>query len=230
MVTSVISWKDKSLVQVLASFEKNKNTMILTKSNLHNAPPIKHYRKEIPLISNSVNSSKLGTTIDSLNRPGGSFKTNEPLTKSSLVAFINEKDMNNKVETCFSLLSTQKNALQRIRSSNIIKPNYCVDTKQYLQKRGMTIEQNQYNYLRSGNSLTKPGTMNSLSNVYDGQKSDCLSNIVIYKPRNSQFACDGSVTSSSLLLKKKNEAILKSTNANQIKKSFTSEQYCTKYR
>ena len=33
----------------------------------------------------------------------------------------------------------------------------------------------------------------SLSNVYDGQKSDCLSNNVIYKPRNSQFACDGSV-------------------------------------
>ena len=168
-----------------------------------------------------------------MNRPGGSFKTNETVTNSSLAAFTNEKDINNKLETCFSLMSTQKNALQRVRSSNIIKPNYCVDSKQYLQKRGITIEQNQYNYLRSGDSSTKPGTINSLSNVYDGQKSDCLSNNVIYKPRNSQFACDGSVTSSSLLLKKKNDAISKSygtTNANQMKKSFNTEQYCTKYR
>lgn len=232
MVTSVISWKDKTLVQILASIKKNENTMILTKGNLHNAPPIKHYRKEIQFTANATNptkSSKLGITIHSFDRPGGMLKTKETVENSTLVAFTNEKDVNYKIETCFSLASSQQNALQRIRNSNKIKPNYCVNTKQYLQKRGLSIEQNQFNYLRSGNAAIKPGTMDSSSNVYDGQKSDCLTNIVIYKPTNPYFACDGSVSSSSFILKKKTDAT-KSESNNLVKKTFKTSQYCTKYR
>ena len=52
----MISWKDKNLVQILSSVQKNKNDSNLTKSNLHNAPPIKHYRKEIQNNNNNNNN------------------------------------------------------------------------------------------------------------------------------------------------------------------------------
>lgn len=215
--SSIISWKDKTLVQIVASVQMNENNTILTKRNLHNAPPIKHYRKEIQSTTNvnPMKSSKLGMKIDSFETPGGILKTKENVINSTLATFSNEKDVihEQKSETCFSLTSIQQNALNRIRNTNRIKPNYCVDTNQYLQKRGMSIEQNQYNYLRKGDSTVKPGTLKSISNVYDGQISDCLTNEVVYKPNNAKFACQGSVTSSSRLLRKKLDTI--TTNASK---------------
>ena len=182
-------------------------------SNLHNAPPIKHYRKEIQNNNNNnnnfVKSSRVGITINSFERPGGTSITKETILKNTLATFSNEKDVinENKSETCFSLASVQQNALNRIRNTNRIKPNYCVDTKQYLQKRGISIEQSQYQYLRSGDSTSTPGTLGSLANVYDGQKSDCTKNPIIYKPNNPKFASQGSVSSSSLILRKKVDTI-----------------------
>ena len=174
MVSSIISWKDKTLVQILSSVQMNQNNNVLTKSNLHKASPIKHYRKEIPFTTNivSTKSSTLGMKIDAFETPGAILKTKEKINTSTLATFSNEKEVihENTQETCYSLTSIQQNALNRIRNSNRIKPNYCVDTKQYLQKRGKSIEQNEYNYLRQGNSTVKPGTLQSITNIYDGQK------------------------------------------------------------
>ena len=66
--SSIISWKDKTLVQIVASVQMNENNTILTKRNLHNAPPIKHYRKEITTNVNPMKSSKLIMKIDSFDQ------------------------------------------------------------------------------------------------------------------------------------------------------------------
>lgn len=213
--SSNVSWKDKSLVQIVSSVQMNENNNILTKTNLHNAPPLKHYRKEIQFLKNPLHSSKLGMTIDSIEKPGGISKTSETVFNSTLATFSNEKDVSreNLSETCIALTSIQTNALNRIRNTNKIKANYCVDTKQYLQKKGISIDQSQFNYLRSGNSAVKPGTLGSVTNIYDGQNSDCLTNPIVYKPNNNKFACQGSVSASSLILRKKLNTI--SNNANK---------------
>ena len=62
MSTSIISWKEKSLTQIIASIQKNKNDTIITKYNLKNAPPLKIYRKEI--FNPSSKSSRLGISIN----------------------------------------------------------------------------------------------------------------------------------------------------------------------
>ena len=44
---------------MFASLKKSGNTVILTKGNLHNAPPTKYSGKEISSTPNSTKSSKL---------------------------------------------------------------------------------------------------------------------------------------------------------------------------
>jgi predicted nucleic acid binding AN1-type Zn finger protein len=99
-------------------------------------------------------------------------------------------------------LTPQKNALNRIRRSGIVKKDYSIDNRQYLEKRSKTFYQNQYSYLVKGDPSAKPGSANSIENTYSNGCRD-----VVYKPNNSNFACQGAVSSSSLILRKKYVAI-----------------------
>ena len=210
-MSSIVSWKDKSLTQIVASIQKNTNTSTIDKYNIRNAPPLKIYRKEISEPSNK--SSRLGVTIRSFDMPNGTTKTNVNVG-NSLVIFQNEKDVNitnKKIDSsdgCITLCNStpQQNARNRTRTSGIISKNYSTDTKQYLKKRGMSIEQNQFNYVR-----------NQVAGI-PGQISECKMNEVIYKPSNNEFACDGGVSSSSLILRKKYNTI--TTNANKYLSSY----------
>ena len=170
-----VSWKDISLVQIVSSVQMNENNNILTKTNLHNAPPLKHFRKEIQFIKKPINSSKLGMKIYSIEKPGGISGTSETVFNSTLATFSYEKDISHEKlsETCVALTSIQTNTLNRIRNTNKIKSNYCVDTEQYLQKKGISIEQSQFSYLRSGNSAVKPDTLGSSSKNNNNNSSIC---------------------------------------------------------
>jgi hypothetical protein len=70
----------------------------------------------------------------------------------------------------------QSNALKRVRSSGMISRKflpgrnndsaYHTDTKQYLISRNKTFNQNQYKFIRIGDSINKPGTAFTQSNIY----------------------------------------------------------------
>jgi hypothetical protein len=191
MATSFIHWKEKSLTQILASVQKNKNDTTVAPRN---AQPLKIYRKEI-CESPNTSSSRLGVTINSFEVPGGNIISNQSVGPNSLVTYINEKDV-----YINDMPTEQQNARKRIRSSGIINKNYSVDTRQYLTKRGISSQQNQFNYLRNDGKFSP-------------QISECPEREIVYKPNNSQFACQGGVSSSSLILRKKFNTI--SSNANK---------------
>ena len=178
---------------------------------MHLAPPLKIYRKE----TNSnikTKSSKLGITINSFEIPNGYTVPINGNTTNSLLATMDVKvDGNENCGNGGVCFSPQQNAKNRIRTSGIIKNNYNMDTKQYLQRRNISFEQNQYNYLQNGNTAVKPGSAASLSNTYTAQSNNptntCPSKPVVYKPTNSQFAQNGAVSSSSLLARKKYNTI-----------------------
>ena len=73
----------------------------------------------------------------------------------------------------------------RRSGSTIIKPNYCSSTRQYLQKRCKTFEQNQ--------TIGKKINLNT----YNSTRcfSDC--NNIIHKPNNSTFKIQGAATAES---------------------------------
>lgn len=212
-MSSHVIWKDKTFNQILTTIRKNDNNTIISPANMHNAPPLKIYRKEIsPSIT--VKSSRIGITINSFEIPNGYTMpvngiSNSPTTYLDMKTY-DDKNYCSIAENgvCFS---PQQNAKRRIRTSGVIKNNYNMDTKQYLQRRNLSFEQNQYNFLQSGDSAVKPGSAASLLNVYTMQSSptsDCLQNAkVVYKPKNSQFAQNGAVSSSSLIARKKYNTI-----------------------
>jgi hypothetical protein len=210
-MTSIISWKGKTLNQILTTVRKNENSTIITAENIHRSPPLKIYRKETNSNVKSK-SSKLGITINSFEIPNGYTVPINGITNNSLITTMDVKVDGN--ENCGSgvCFSPQQNAKNRIRTSGIIKNNYNMDTKQYLQRRNISFEQNQYNYLQNGNAAVKPGSAASLLNTYATQSSNnttnnCPPKQVVYKPSNSQFAQNGAVSSSSLLARKKYNTI-----------------------
>ncbi len=206
-----ISWKGKTIDQILTTVRKNENSTIITAENMHLSPPLKIYRKEIN--SNvKIKSSKLGITLNSFEIPNGYTVPINGNTNSTSLTITDIKVENG--ENCSSggiCFSPQQNAKNRIRTSGIIKNNYNMDTKQYLQRRNLSFEQNQFNYLQNGNAAVKPGSAASLLNTYTSQSNNstntCPSKPVVYKPTNSQFAQNGAVSSSSLLARKKYNTI-----------------------
>lgn len=216
-MSSHVTWKDKTLNQILSSIRKNENTGDLTNKNLRNPQPLKIYRKEITP-SSTVKSSRLGITINAFERPQGyrvgveNDKNN--ITTLDIKTFNEPNNVNNTNGVCFS---PQNNAKKRIRTSGIIKHDYNMDTRQYLQRRNLSFEQNQYQFLQMGDSAVKPGSGASLLNTYYAQQNikpdECNKTLVVYKPNNSQFAQNGAVSSSSLICRKKYNAI--TSNANE---------------
>lgn len=202
----LISWKNKSFVQIVSSIQKNKNDSIQTPYNLKNAQPLKHYRREI-FNSNNIplnTTSRLGITIDSINLPMGSLYTNQSISQTyPSILYINEKevDQSNQLETCDYDKIREQNARNRTRTTSIIKKNYSVDTNQYLQKKGISFQQNQFQYRRDDGSQQGQVLIN-------GDKT-----VVTYKPNNGKFAQDHAVSASSLTLRRKFDTI--SNNANK---------------
>jgi hypothetical protein len=117
----------------------------------------------------------------------------------------------------------EKKALRRTRPTNTkLKKKYYTTTSQYLYNRCKTYEQQQFNYITSGNSASKPGDPSSINNTYVG---NCNPNLDIdnpvvdtdgsyntltnpqgckvtqYKPNNYKFSTQGAVSSSDRVLR-----------------------------
>jgi hypothetical protein len=177
----LISWKEKTFNQIHSSMKKNGQIQYDSGSNLQRlfrAPPLKIYRREIANAPLDPCNSRASLQIDGFNRPGGTITNSKSTTPNGLVNTIDMLLPNNTCDNysnCSVILSPADNARNRVRSSGMIKrkfnenknnDTYYTSSSQYLSSRNRTFAQNQYNYLRMGNSAAKPGTSLASANVY----------------------------------------------------------------
>lgn len=177
------SWKGKTLDQVVASLQKNKNTQSnMDIHQLMQPQPLKLYRREIASKPSETCNNRTSTKIDSLNMPGSTHISESPYKHAGngLVNTLHIDETTLSAEnppacqdSC--IFSPEANARRRVRSSgmipkkfNVHKNNdqYYTSTKQYLVSRNRTVKQNEYNYIRKGNSGVEPGSGLSKSNIY----------------------------------------------------------------
>ena len=215
--------------------------------------PIKHYRRGYSIGGTpSTNSSTGGNLVSQLmDTPGGFIlqkneEENIPCNSCQGIAVTSEwKPTTNisenpvpQTQTKEFCCNQEKTSLQRVRpASTKLKPKYYTTAEKYLRQRCRLFNQNQYNYLSSGNDEGKPGAPTTIDNSY---KSNCNPNVynvdidttnttgcknVVYKPSNYQYATQGAVSSSNRMLKLNVDTINKNRksikDANHLKaKSF----------
>ena len=158
-----IRWKGLTFQQISAGLKFNKSSS--NTPNLFRANPLKIYRKEIASTSLSHCSQRTSTKINDFDMPNGIITTNV----STNTGLANTIDINYVKNTCHASCNTSEaNARRRVRSSGMIKNSgsYYTSTKQYLNSRNISFEQNQYFHVKLGDSTVKPGTNQSLQNVY----------------------------------------------------------------
>jgi len=213
-------WKGKSFTQIIMEVSKNDTINDTTfGTNLFHALPNKVFRKEIASKPMNLYNHSTKISIEDINSPGGVIMNSSSknainttnLTAEGLVNFLNTKDIipNDITERpglctdpniCYEI-----NALKRVRTSGIVKPNYNYNTNQYLYRRKKTFEQNQYTY-----------PSNTICQTPDDV-------IIYYKPSNSEFKTQGAVSSSerSLRLKINNIDGMGALNRNAYGSSFS---------
>ena len=176
------SWKGKTFNQVTSLIKKNTSVSDDTFADYsYFLPrPLKIYRREIVTRADDTCSSKISASIDLFNMPGGSIVNSASSTHNGLPNNLDINLTTNKYDlgqcnTSSNCNSPQYNALRRVRSSGIIKKqfdisknndSYATSTNQYLISRNRSFSQNQYNYIRHGDSTAKPGDTASIDNIY----------------------------------------------------------------
>lgn len=202
----LFTYKDKGPATVVA-YPSNQRPMTKYDSitNIPGKPnPIKQWRKQLqPSVGNVVQSHP---TIHDLEN---SIRTQEINTQINAckgyddIHFINE--CNGITNVLNDAKCTTGSAYVRRSATTIINKNFCWNSKQYLQRRCKTFDQNQ----TLGENIEY--------NEYYGASCtrDPLGNIckpVIYKPNNKQFKQQGGVSSSAKIAKLKYDTIVNSTN------------------
>jgi len=182
------SWKGETLEQITTSIRLNKRDGSVSERNLFIPQPLKHYRREIASKDQTCNP-RTSLSIDLLNAPNGSIINSRASDRNGLVNTLDINQTTNKTEipgSCdaeCAIGTPQTNALSRVRSSGMIKKNYdpannkskyYTNAGQYLNSRSKTFQQNQYNYIREGDSSLTPGSGLSVNNLYSpAGKTDC---------------------------------------------------------
>ena len=184
----IIPWKGQTFNQIVSHIKKNGNVHSNELGNMiFSSLPLKTYRRE--LASSACSSSRNTTTIDEINRPGGTVVKHSSSQVNSLV---NVLDFNLTVNSSENIAqcnaecvvgTPETNARRRVRSSGMIKkqfdlsndkPKYYTDNRQYLKGRNLTFEQNNFHYIRTGDNSATPGTTQSIANTYTtNNATDC---------------------------------------------------------
>ena len=209
------------------------------------ARPIKLYRKEIASVAQNTCNPRRSVQVFDFDTPGNNIvNSNIPDVNADGIANTIDPTLPNirgeypgsACDSCFSntnlesrYLSAENNARRRVRSSGIIKRafttntninnlKYYTNTNQYLDSRNKTFQQNEYHFLRKGDTTSIPGTAAATDNVYashtvahcvsaDGSPLVSAYVPVYYKPSNSKFAQQGGVSGSSQIQRKKYDTI-----------------------
>lgn len=237
-----IKWKGPTVSQVSAGVRLNKLTRqidlsnnIITGRRLFKALPLKIYRREIATVDVKCRP-RTTLKIKDFDMPGGTIISNYSTVGTTRTGLVNTTEIlyeNNTCQhpstssavntsICNAFLSTEANALRRVRSSGMIKrkfntsannDTYYTSTTQYLNSRNLSFQQNQYFHIRTGDATVKPGTAKAVRNIYQANGINHCNNPsqnyvpIYYKPNNSQFGRQGAVSSSDLITRKKYNTI-----------------------
>ena len=190
-LNEIISWKGRTFNQITSYIRKNGgvNSNVNVGTNIFKNLPLKIYRREIAVPTETNCKQGHAMRLDLLNAPGGTI-TNSAIYADGLAVnpggLVNTIDFNLTENTserpgsacdgvCASTGSSQSNALRRLRSSGMIKKQfdlstskqtYYTNSQQYINSRNRGFTQNQFYYTRLGNSSSKPGDSLSTNNIY----------------------------------------------------------------
>jgi hypothetical protein len=202
----LFTYKDKGPATVFA-YPSNQRPMNKYDSipNMRGKPnPIKHWRKQLaPSVSNDIIQSH--ATLQALEH---GVKTDMDLCKSYNDVLY--------VETCNGVSGsnpcvTGSYTITR-SASTIIDKTFCWNSKQYLQSRCKTFNQNQTLGKNTGND-TGHNTKYEYFGASCTTKADGTAcKPIIHKPNNKAFKQQGSVSSSARIAKLKYDTIRTSTN------------------
>ena len=138
------------------------------------APPLKHYRREIA--NTNTCNTRANVSVDVFFQPGGTIDNTASSVPPTYVAEFNltENNTERPVGNCDTVAcSKSADAKRRVRSSGNIKrkftasnDTYYTSNNEYLTSRNRTVKQNEVFSIRYGNPTYKPGSPNSIPNIY----------------------------------------------------------------
>lgn len=175
-----------------------------TNANSFSARPIKHWRKQYG-DQNTNQTYNNRYLIHQLEVPGGTTVANysEPLCDTSNIITYPQHDLGKYVSPTQSALN-ECNATKLVRSSGntVLGKKYYQTTQQYLQAKCATFRQKEFNFVKSNETYHTICGNNAF-------RSNCSSDVscVTYKPNNCKFHTQGAVSSSSRLLRLKQQTI-----------------------
>ena len=175
-----VQWKGQTFDQIHSIVRKNdlSNYSLIGDRSKFKAQPLKLYRREIVTQDVKICNPRTSLKVDIMNQPNGTINNSSSLNQNGLANIKEDGVANNSCatyENCSVVTSAEENARRRVRSSGMIKKkydssrnsdNYYTTSKQYLDSRGLTFEKNQYNYIRMGDSASKPGSSLASGNLY----------------------------------------------------------------
>lgn len=169
-----IAWKGQTFNQIVAGLKMNTRTFSTTSTKgFFLAPPQKHYRREIANTANVCSTAGVNYG-EAFFQPGGSIVNSTGYGAYSMDFSQSTDKSNNPTGRCDTVAcSKQSDARRLVRSSggvrkkyNASNDTYYTSTTQYLNSRNRTVKQNEYSYVRTGDASYKPGSPNSIPNVY----------------------------------------------------------------
>lgn len=176
----IISWKGKTFTQISSSIQPNTKPPASIKNTMR-SQPVKHYRREIASITGTTHGNpRISMSINEMTSPNGYLVIRSGDPKCTGVHSTLDFNLtSNTTETTCKTTATcvADNARTRVRSAGMIVKNYNLNrnndkyytsTQEYLKSRNRTFVQNQYNYIRKGDSLISAGNPNTSSNIYSG--------------------------------------------------------------
>ncbi len=163
-----ISWKGQTFNQVVAGLKMNTNTFSTNSTKgFFLPPPIKHYRREIA--NTNVCKTRANLMGDAFYQPGGviTHTLSSPTYTNDFNLTVNKTERpTGRCETV--ACSKSADAKRRVRSSGNIKrrDTYYTSSNEYMISRNRTVKQNEFSYIRYGDPTYKPGSPNSIPNIY----------------------------------------------------------------
>jgi hypothetical protein len=197
-------WKPSSYRRLSTALRKNKNTDVpMTPQQTRLPPPIKLYRKEIATPNVDCTFQRHMVRFDDLNAPNGQLRTTASTLNGTAIYEDPKETLYSRqdprqcaaTDTC---LAIEANARKRVRTSGIVKPNYCMNTNQYLQYRQMTYDQNSYHFKHNNVVQPQGDIQSTLTKPYVA--------ITTYKPSNIPFQQQGAVMGSAQTARRTFEA------------------------
>ena len=168
MPTSVIQWKGRTFNEIVSVKKKN----VPTSTNIFKANPLKLYRREV---NTDKCNEKISASVFMMETPGATIVNSQASNCNGSQQIVDFHYNENKCERPCSVpglpFSKSDDALRRVRSSGMNNRKFYSSTKQYLESRSRTHQQNQYFYVRQGDKTVTPGTTGATQNVYSTNSS-----------------------------------------------------------